>query len=235
MAYDSKRKKLFSFGGFANNNSLADLRVLENGEWKTLSNDTSMKAAEPGFVYDADRDKLISFGGSGRRGVVNGITWQWDGSAWKKFEGAGPEGRQGFVMVYDSKRKKTVLFGGMDGAGKFFYDDVWEFDGVHWQKITGKGMGPGPRLAAGAAYDSKRGIVLIFGGISHEITKGDTWGWNGKEWTKLADDGPAPRTMGYMAYDKIRDRTVLFGGRLGWPNDVDDTWEWDGITWKEIK
>jgi len=41
--------------------------------------------------------------------------------------------------------------------------------------------------------------------------------------------------MGYMAYDKYRDRVVLFGGCLGWPNGANDSWEWDGKRWKEIK
>ena len=40
--------------------------------------------------------------------------------------------------------------------------------------------------------------------------------------------------MGYMAYDKKRNITMLFGGRLGWPNDANDTWEWDGEHWKKI-
>src|SRR6185503_19543953 len=90
MTYDSKRGKLFSFGGWIDGNSLAELRVLENGEWKTLSNLPEMKSAEPGFVYDAHRDRLIAFGGSAERGKVNNITWEWDGSAWKKFEGKSP-------------------------------------------------------------------------------------------------------------------------------------------------
>jgi hypothetical protein len=31
-----------------------------------------------------------------------------------------------------------------------------------------------------------------------------------------------------------RDRVVLFGGRGEWPNDLNDTWEWDGTTWREV-
>lgn len=40
--------------------------------------------------------------------------------------------------------------------------------------------------------------------------------------------------MGYMAYDPRRDRIVLFGGRLGWPNDSADTWEFDGERWQQV-
>jgi hypothetical protein len=233
MAYDTKRNKLFSFGGYPHGYG-AELRIFENGGWRILSNSPEMKVAEPGFVYDAERDKLIAFGGSIQRDVVNNETWEWDGYSWKKFEGKNPPGRQAFAMVYDSKRKKTVLFGGGDGSGKRF-NDTWEFDGAKWDSIPATGSNPGSRLSPGYAYDSKRGLLIIFGGISVNGMQADTWSWDGKEWKQLATNGPSKRAMGYMAYDKGRDRVVMFGGRLGWPNDANDTWEWDGKKWKEIK
>lgn len=234
MAYDTKRGKIFSFGGYVDGVSLGELRVLENNDWRMVSNLPEMKASEPGFAYDSNRDKLIVFGGSAERGLVNNATWEWNGSEWKKFEGEGPEGRQAFAMAYDSKRKKTVLFGGADGNGKTFSDDVWEFDGFRWKKITPEKPGPGSRISPGYAYDTKRGLLIIFGGLSNGM-KGDTWSWDGNEWKQLSTAGPPPRAMGYMAYDKKRDKVVLFGGRLGWPNDANDTWEWDGNEWKEIQ
>ncbi len=235
LAYDSKKQKLYSFGGFSDQGALSDLRLWEAGEWKTISRLPEMRAAEPGVVYDESRDKIIVFGGSVERGKVNADTWEWDGLSWKKFEGNGPAGRQAFVMVYDSKRKRTVLYGGMDGNGKPFDDGVWEFDGTTWQNFPNDGAGPGTRTSPGSAYDSKRGLVIIFSGRLGDGAKSDTWSWDGRQWKQLSEKGPAPRAMGYMAYDKERDRIVLFGGRLGWPNDAGDTWEWDGKEWKEIK
>ncbi len=234
LAYDSKRNKLYSFGGFTTDNqSSGQLRVLENNEWKLLSDIPEMKGAESGFAYDASRDKFIAFGGSAGRGLVNNTTWEWDGTAWKKMEGQSPEGRQAFAMIYDSKRKRTVLFGGGGTTPDKKFGDTWEFDGTAWTKVSDSG--PGERRAPGYTYDSKRGMLIIFGGSGKDGIKGDTWGWEGAAWKKLADTGPAPRMMGYMAYDKDRDRIVLFGGRLGWPNDADDTWEWDGVKWNEVK
>jgi hypothetical protein len=78
-------------------------------------------------------------------------------------------------------------------------------------------------------------MLIIFGGVNSDGLQGDTWGWNGKVWLNLADAGPAPRTMGQLVYDKGRDRVVMFGGRLGWPTDANDLWEWDSEEWKEIK
>jgi hypothetical protein len=234
LAYNSKQHKIYSYGGFtADNTSHGELRVLENGTWRVLSDVPEMNAAEAGLVYDAQRDRLIAFGGSAGRGLLNNTTWEWVDSSWKKVEGPGPEGRQAFIMQYDTKRKKTVLYGGMGADPKETYTDTWEFDGTHWGKISKPG--PGKRLSAGAAYDSKRGLLMLFGGVGSSGFVSDTWGWDGTEWKKLSDTGPAKRAMGYMAYDKQRDRVVLFGGRLGWPNDTNDTWEWDGKEWKEVK
>ncbi len=234
LAFDTKRQLLFSYGGFLSNSSCsAELLEWFDGYWSLVTDEPGMKAAEPGFVYDSDRDRLIAFGGSPGQGVVNNITWEWDGTFWTKFDGSGPEGRQGHIMIYDSKRKKTVLYGGTNGMGKAFDDGIWEFDGKQWLNIQNPDINPGQRLSSGYTYDSKRGTLIVFGGISNKKMVGDTWSWDGKTWKKLADNGPAPRAMGYMAYDVNRDRVVLFGGRLGWPNDVNDTWEWDGVKWVE--
>ena len=85
------------------------------------------------------------------------------------------------------------------------------------------------------AYDSKRGLVILFGGLGNDGFLGDTWSWDGTKWTRLAETGPEPRGMGYLAYDKRRDRVVLFGGRKGYPDgDLNDTWEWDGTRWQRV-
>ena len=82
-------------------------------------------------------------------------------------------------------------------------------------------------------YDIKRGRTIVFGGDGDTGVLGDTWSYDGTTWRKLADTGPAPRAMGYIAYDAKRDRIVLFGGRKSYPDgDLNDTWEWDGAMWK---
>lgn len=232
LAYDTRRNKIFSFGGYSGDSSLSDLRMLENGSWTTISYLDGLPSAEPGFVYDSERDRLVVFGGSAGRGKVNSETWEWNGTAWIKFNGAGPAGRQAFVMTYDSKRKKTVLFGGMGETPEKIFSDTWEFDGKEWKQLAVSG--PGPRMSPGFCYDSHRGQVLLFGGMTSTGMAGDTWAWDGVEWKKVATTGPAARAMGYMAYDQLLHRVVLFGGRLSWPNDVNDTWVWDGKEWKEI-
>jgi hypothetical protein len=234
VAADDKGR-IVSFGGYARS-SIGDLRVLENDTWRAIGRHPSIVAAEPGFVFDAARKRFLAFGGSGGRGTVHGDVWELVDTTWTRSGATPPPARQAHAMVYDAKRQKTVVFGGMTltpGSPPVTLGDTWEFDGSAWKQIQVDG--PLPRMSPGVAYDSKRGLVLVFGGSNQSGFLGDLWAWDGATWKKLADSGPEPRGMGYMAYDAKRDRVVLFGGRKGYPDgDLNDTWEWDGSRWSRV-
>ena len=58
-------------------------------------------------------------------------------------------------------------------------------------------------------------------------------------WTQRQDLGPAARRDHAMAYDPVRQKTVLFGGEVlqrapGDPQYLADTWEWDGQYWSQV-
>jgi hypothetical protein len=91
---------------------------------------------------------------------------------------------------------------------------------------------PPARYSAGAAFDSDRGVLVMFGGWNGSPL-GDTWEWNGSAWRLAATAGPQARNAPALAYDPVRRKTVLFGG------DADgatrgDTWEWNGSTWTRL-
>jgi hypothetical protein len=236
LAYDNRHQRMLSFGGY-DGASRGELRGLGAGGWEALGRHPEVVAAEPGFVYDGRANRLVLFGGSAGPGQANGDTWILTGGSWRKLAGQGPSARQAQVMVYDEQRDRTVLFGGMGsgppGQPPPSLGDTWELEGERW--IRRELTGPSARSGAGATYDSKRGLLILFGGVGAEGFLGDTWAYDGSAWRKLADTGPEPRGMGYLAYDRRRDRVVLFGGRKGWPNgDLNDTWEWDGAAWREV-
>jgi len=82
---------------------------------------------------------------------------------------------------------------------------------------------PAPAMKQVMAYDSARGVTVLFGGLSED----ETWEWDGANWTqRFPDNKPAPRTRHAMAYDSARGVTILFGG-----SSDDSTWEWDGTDW----
>jgi N-acetylneuraminic acid mutarotase len=95
---------------------------------------------------------------------------------------------------------------------------------------------PSPRNQPAIAFDSKRGKLVLFGGIDQAGTSlNDTWEWDGAKWIKrVSTSSPPARAAHAIAYDVVRGRTVLFGGQTG-PNALADTWEWDGNTWTRIE
>lgn len=196
------------------------------------------------IAYDSQRDKLVLFGGAvglGRARRVTGDTWEWDGKTWTRVSESGPPPRAAHAMTYDSQRKKIVLFGGDGAAGTL--GDTWEWDGKTWTQVAT--TGPAARGAHRIAYDSRRKKVVLFSGTSQfgramKPAFNDTWEWDGRAWKLVSSTGPAGRLLFGLAYDVKRSKVVLFGGNTSFapPFEAglrDDTWEWDGQRWSEIK
>lgn len=101
--------------------------------------------------------------------------------------------------------------------------------------------GPSARRFHAVAYDSGRGTVLLFGGLSDSTCLGDTWEWTaagpggGGSWQLRATTGPAPRDHSGLVYDAVRQKTVLFGGILQGGAYSNQTWEWDGNAWTLVQ
>lgn len=134
-------------------------------------------------------------------------------------------------LVFDTKRRRLVLFGG--GFGEKMRGETWEYDGQSW---TNRQIpGPPKRNSHCLVYDSRRAKIVLFGGYGSTGLLGDTWEYDGQSWQEKNVSGPAPRGAFGMAYDSKRGKTVLFGGSqdAGQPS-FKDTWEWDGQQWKQI-
>lgn len=124
-------------------------------------------------------------------------------------------------MDYDSRRARTVLFGGYDGAGAL--SDTWEWDGSSW---TAASTVPSPPAAVGQAmaYDSARGLSVL-------LVDSVTWEWDGSAWAlRPTASAPSTRNWTAMAYDAARRQVVLFGGQNS-SGVLGDTWTYDGINW----
>jgi hypothetical protein len=76
------------------------------------------------------------------------------------------------------------------------------------------------------AYDSRRAVTVLFGGLSFGAPISDTWEWNGEEWTLRTSEAPWWCADHAMWFDTRRGLTGLFGG---WTDCR--TWEWDGARW----
>jgi hypothetical protein len=90
-------------------------------------------------------------------------------------------------------------------------------------------------------YDATLDRILMFGGAGTDgVGLGDTWTWDGSNWTQVADTGPAPRAGAAMVFGG---GVLLFGGM----DSVDaaipgpshkvygDTWRWEASQWTQVQ
>ncbi len=109
--------------------------------------------------------------------------------------------------------------------------------GTPWSQSPA--AGPSARRHHAVTYDTARGKVVLFGGLNGNTNLGDTWEWTatvpggGGSWLLRSTTGPSARDHCGLAYDSLRQKTILFGGAAG-GNYNNQTWEWDGNTWTQI-
>lgn len=107
---------------------------------------------------------------------------------------------------------------------------------VNWTRRS-PATSPPARNSHTMAYDSARGVTVLFGGnVGGQSSLGDTWEWDGTNWAQRSPAiSPPARWSHTMVYDSVRDVTVLFGGISfdGGPHYFGDTWEWNGTNWTQ--
>jgi hypothetical protein len=154
----------------------------------------------------------------------------------------GPAARAGHELVYDDVRKVVLMLNAGDVAGDAEGSPtrLWSWNGREW-KLLSTG-GPPTRSLGGAAFDSRRGVLVIHGGVTNNFNYNDTWEWNGTRWDKkTTTPNPGFRHHFLMAYDSARGMIVAYGGNLQGDQTAQseltfptDTWTWDGQTWKQV-
>ena len=142
-------------------------------------------------------------------------------------------------MAYDAATSQFVLVD----------DGTWTWDGSDWTEVS-----PGDpaqltdssnsdSAAFGVAYDATSNqLILALGDSAHpgdgEVLPFQTWTWTGSAWVELSPSAsPSPRMGGALGYDPAVSGLVLFGGEVpaaGPLSFFQDTWEWNGSTWKEL-
>jgi hypothetical protein len=82
------------------------------------------------------------------------------------------------------------------------------------------------------AYHPGLRAVVLFGGSGGPL--GDTWTWNGREWTRLPIPDSPGRFNTVMAWDSSAKRLVRFGGWNG-KERTSDTWELRERAWVRVQ
>ncbi|MBL8756679.1 MAG: hypothetical protein JNK15_25510 [Planctomycetes bacterium] len=194
------------------------------------------------MAYDGARDRLVLFGGQPVAGQQLAETWEFDGTSWhRRTHGPGPVSRSHHTMAYDAARGVVVLFGGRSFASPGGYvADTWEWNGTTWTQRLPL-HSPPSRAESVMVWDAANQRVLLFGGYANQGSgfhyyANDLWSWDGVDWTQHTfAGGPSPRSQHAGAYDSLRQRLVVYGGRdaNSGLQPLGDTWEWDGATWSQ--
>jgi cysteine-rich repeat protein len=205
--------------------------TVEAEVWVNVDPEPNRQRTDHAMAYDSARGEVVVFGGL-VDGIANAETYEFNGTRWRKWRGVrGPPILVSPRMTYDVKRKRVVLIGHV-GANDVL-NETWEFDGVSW--ITLNATLP-RRDGESMTYDSVRQRCLMFGGFDQQdIASNELWQYTGQQWHKVDSSiAPVPSPRGYaaIAFDPIRDKLSLFGGRTDAGDTLDDTWEYDGTSWQ---
>jgi hypothetical protein len=183
-------------------------------------------AADPGdrtesrMAYDVRTARTVLFGGATPIDAATQIasdlsdTWEWTGDHWvQRFPATVPPGRSTFAMTYDSKRQRSVMFGGKSGKSQL--NDTWVYDSKDWSQIA-TANAPAARVLPSGAYDSQRDRVVLFGGSifsadGKTLTPTyDTWEFDGTNWTQIQQTGPTVNKP-ILTYDGTRNQMLMMG------------------------
>ena len=154
---------------------------------------------------------------------------------WRLLEPSNPPPpRLGALMVYATDRQRTLLFGGFLENGEYC-NETWEYDGRTWKQLDI--ASPPANPAYTLAYDSHRGVAVLYGGRGRE-----TWEFGGEQWKRARCEHRPPITgFGAMAYDSNRRLVVLFGGETEETSDSrlsglsGETWQYDAYDWVRVE
>ncbi|MBN2384661.1 hypothetical protein JXQ70_17440 [bacterium] len=250
LAYDCHRNVIVMYGG---RGWISGSLEIYNDTWEysqeegwtkieTMHNPLNRDA--PAMIYDQMRKKIVMFGGS----VLNqgedsfydsDETWEYNGIDWMKIETSQkPPKRSYHCMAYNSTTHQTIIFSGISSDGQGGGDllnDTWIYDGKNWSEIFTKSK-PSFRFRAEMAYDSKRNVVVLYGGDWGGGSTPDDicWEFDGEDWIQIeTEHKPGPRSRFGFAFHEGIGRAVFFGGdeRGG---RRQDTWEYDGRDWTRI-
>lgn len=243
--YDVVRNRMIVFGG--NTDSFYNIGVTDtvftfdsiNTQWQVLpTTGTDIPSARTAHaaVFDPVYNRMIIFGGWDREEIILTNTYQLDLSVsparWSKVMLTNePYPRRQATAVYDSLRKRMVLFGGLTNEGNAT-DEILTLDlskadinGQRWEKIipavsVSSGLA---RTAHVAVYNADEDCLLVFGGWSPvSLTKEFfnttfSFGFQDRTWTRVlpGPDLPVARRNLGGVYDPIGKRFIVYGGASG--------------------
>ncbi len=240
MAYDSDRDVVVLFGGIGyaadnkTNENLFDTWEFDGTSWHQLGVTSSgPKVAKPIMEYDPSRKQMLLVGVNESSAPVMYIqnpetsAWAAPSPAPEKLPTCTNEG----AMAYQSHVQKIAFLGGICISDTPAADEVWEWNGSNWVKVTTTTVD----RATGTAfyYDQLTSRITMFGGVTFGTTTprstvqtyaNGLWGFN------LITYRPRPRSLaGMSTTDPTTGEIWLYGGLNEYSSGYNgDFWRYAG-------
>lgn len=238
MAFDLVRGVTILYGGRGGTSptfpAIDETWQWDGANWLQLAPLNSPGGREGhALAFDLARAKVVLYGGRAAAGIpqASDETWEFDGSDWQLVIPPTNPGRlEHHAMCFDTARATVVLHGGVDPAGLGTLSlGTWTYDGSNWSQ-TVLALEPAPRIHGRLVQDTRRGNAVLVGGYDPATGAifNDTWEWNGA-WAPVSGSVAGvspPRYQPMVAFDDVRGRIVMFGGRTANNATLDETWEY---------
>jgi hypothetical protein len=236
FAFDAERKCAVLFGGAGDGNKPLDETWEWDGEhWKKINIPGPPARIHAMAAYDSKNKVVVLFGGFGSDGQLTD-TWFYNGKSWTQMNAHGPSNCLPHGIFFDDKKGSIILItlsATTDANASKVKNEMWEWSRNAWVNIPNGSVSTATgNLQTIAPYAN--GEVVLLDGDDVTGKKAKTWVFANNKWTGILFSSPSPRIGAGMVYDKLKHRTLLFGG--GNRKDVfNDLWEWDGKGWNEVK
>jgi hypothetical protein len=210
---------------------------LVGGDWRPGGGGGPQPRRRAAMTYDPIRHQVVLHGGTdrpvGMPGAPFADTWRYDG-AWTPgpaLVNAAPSARNYAGFAFEPIRRQFVLAGGWNPPG-VSRGDTSIYDGQQWARdvdVPTLDVCRGMVCSSRMVFDEARGQLVLVRADGPTL---QTWRFDGRRWLRLeTPSAPPARQWFALAYDRQRQRVVLFGGGLVMGGDLDDTWELQGQTW----
>ena len=230
VAYDSARQRVVLLGqGPLSITSQGDVWEWDGAVWTQRLAPTSDLALNRYAVYDSLRGVTVV---TTRAQVV----YEYNGQTATLTLGVSKPANcpiNQCTGAFDAARGEVVQFGG--GLSSSSSNQTWVYNGSAWTQRS-PATSPPARSFAALAYDARRRLVIMHGGVDSGsgTILSDTWAWDGTNWAPLPN-GPA-RSGHTIVYDTNAGVIVLLPGGTS-PGGVSDTQgtyvlgstQWDGV------
>ena len=255
-AYDVSTGQVVLFGGQSAFDTGTQLTYDSNETWlwngaRWIQRHTTQSPPPRSLhemVYDSARQRIVLFGGRFQKPTENtdygflSDTWAFKNNEWTQIETAdAPSPRYWPGMAYDPVRDRIVLYGGSTSdfaSGEVTnIHDTWEFDGTNWTKV-----GTDNQVTVNKAlleFDRARGELIMVAQDADFKFKMYRYQPDAHTWQEItfATDAKKPDCVNDAAlvYQSHERNLMLSGGICPTTATTSDqTWEWDGTTWKEV-